>query len=144
MENQNKTEKPEEECESCPVCLEEYGKQNDGTFLLKDGLCNSNCKKTSKYCEDGFECKHFVCVKCCEQLYEKWYTDNYNPWNKIGKIPCPMCRVDWFNFLKSRSSSGAYEGYDDCIENPNPTEIETNIFDPTDYESEEEDNVNFE
>jgi hypothetical protein len=139
MENQKITKKPEEECESCPICLEEYGKKNDGTFLLKDGLCNSDCKKASKYCEGGFECKHFLCVKCCEQLFTKWYKEHYNPWNKVGKIPCPMCRVDWFYFLSSRCFSGAY---DDYIQNPSPTEIETNIVDLTDYESEEVYNIN--
>ena len=136
MENQNKTENPEEECESCPVCLEEYGKKNDGTFLLKDGLCNSNCKKWSKYVEK-FECKHFVCVKCCDQLFGKWYTEHYSMWNQIGKIPCPMCRVDWFYFLRRRGFSGAYDKY----YNPSPTEIETNIFDQTDYDSEEESDI---
>ena len=136
MENQNKTENPQEECESCPICLERYGKQDDGRFLLKDGLCNSNCRKASK-CWEKFECKHFVCVKCCEQMYENWYSED----RQSGNIACPMCRVNWYYFLKSRANSGAYEGYDDCILNPSPTEIETHIFDPTDYESEEESDI---
>lgn len=129
MENQNKTEKPEEECESCPVCLEEYGKQNDGTFLPKDGLCNSTWADVEE-----FECKHFVCVKCCSEMYCKWYDENNGEACRFGTIPCPLCRTNWYGFLKHRHR---YDDYDNAdYNNPTPSEIETKIFDQ--YEKDDE------
>ena len=54
--------------ENCPVCFETYGLQEDGSFLYKNGVSNSDLK--------GHNCK----LNCWDIMYEK---EIYN---------CPLCK----------------------------------------------------
>ena len=58
--------------ENCPVCFETYGLHEDGSFLYKDGVSNSDLK--------GHNCKHYLCINCWDIMYEK---EIYN---------CPLCK----------------------------------------------------
>jgi hypothetical protein len=64
--------------EECPICYEGYGEKPNGDFLCKDGKANS------PYAE---ECKHYICVKCCEEL------------SKAEHVKCPLCREDWTEWI---------------------------------------------
>jgi hypothetical protein len=69
---------PLDKDDSCPICYLEYGLQEDGTFLCKDGIDNSGYESS---------CKHYICVKCCWQL------------SRIEEVRCPLCREDWTEWI---------------------------------------------
>jgi hypothetical protein len=78
----------------CPICYIEYGKQEDGTFICKDGKCNS---------EEPTKCHHYCCVPCCQKIYNKLREDFKTPgWGKTGKFPeayCSICREEWTRWI---------------------------------------------
>lgn len=70
----------------CPICFKTYGYQYDDDdedeyFLCKDGKNNSDISEN---------CKHYICVECCEALSEQI------------EINCPLCREDWTDWIHSR------------------------------------------
>jgi hypothetical protein len=77
-----KNQKNEEIEKSCPICFEKYGQQEDGSFRCKDSIDNSNHENVSN-------CKHYICVPCCQTLYDR----------STGSIACPICRADWTEWI---------------------------------------------
>ena len=70
--------------EECPICYKQYGEQEDGSFLTKDGKKNSCCAE---------ECSHYICYECCWRLA------------KQDIVLCPLCREDWTDWIHSRYDS---------------------------------------
>ena len=75
-----------EQCDTCPICYNTYGFQEDGSFLCKDGIDNSGFA-------DETSCKHYICVQCCIQMCNG------------DKVRCPLCREDWTDWIHSHYSS---------------------------------------
>jgi len=111
-------------CEKeCPICYEIYGEQEDGNFLCKDGKCNSGYET---------ECKHYICVKCCKTLRNKFIEDedeDEEEEDEEKKVRCPLCREDWTDWIGSHYCTTDEE-----------TDYEN---DETDYET-DEDNFDYE
>lgn len=82
--------------EECPICYEKYGEQEDGNFLCKDGKCNSGCEN---------ECNHYICVKCCKTLRDKFIEDDEEEEDEEKKVRCPLCREDWTDWIESNYCS---------------------------------------
>ena len=73
----------------CCICYTTYGQQEDGSFICKDGKANSEFAET---------CNHYICVPCCQTLYNKVRADSKGgDWN--AKCACPMCREDWTEWI---------------------------------------------
>lgn len=70
--------------DTCCICYYNYGLQEDGSFLCKDGICNSEMYK-----HNPSLCTHYVCERCCLILIQ----------NTIVK--CPLCREDWTEWIHS-------------------------------------------
>ena len=83
--------------DSCPICYSEYGPQEDGTFLCKDGINNSDYEST---------CKHYICVECCDKMCRKAVYDR-------DEVQCPICRYDWTQWIIYRYKDDSYYNDDD-------------------------------
>ena len=85
----------------CPICYTNYGEQDDGTFLTKDGKDNSDYADV---------CNHYICYKCCWELSKK------------EDVKCPLCREDWTDWIHSH-----YYEEDDDEEDDEEDEEDDNI-----------------
>jgi hypothetical protein len=64
----------------CPICYE--------TETVFDGKCNS---------DEEDKCKHYICVDCCQQIYNK-LRKQFNT-DKNVEACCPLCRENWTLWL---------------------------------------------
>ena len=76
----------------CCLCYESYGNQPNGTWLCMDGIKNSFF---------DIQCNHWFCVKCIYKMKKQ-----PTPWL------CPLCRLDWTEFIESHYDSDESH-YDD-------------------------------
>lgn len=75
-----------EEDKSCPICFEEYSREN---FILKDGNLNHTFDSNSK-------CIHWFCVSCLENMF-------------LSRIfNCPICRDDITDLVYSHQKYHQY------------------------------------
>jgi len=74
-----------EEEKNCPICFEEYGEREDGTFLYQEGKDNSTFAD---------KCKHYFCDKCIKK-----FSKCDCGCGKIKKTGCPLCREDWTEYI---------------------------------------------
>ena len=68
---------------SCPICYLNYGEQEDGSFLCKDGIDNSDYESP---------CKHYICVTCCRKMCKVASEAK-------DEVRCPLCREDWTQWI---------------------------------------------
>jgi hypothetical protein len=80
------------EDDTCPICYNKYGIQEDGRFLTKDGKDNSDYKEV---------CNHYICFDCCYSL------------SKQSSVNCPLCREDWTEWIHSHYTDSDDETDDD-------------------------------
>ena len=85
----------------CPICFEEYGDKEDGSFLCKDGKDNSNFAEI---------CAHYFCVKCISKLRE---SNICACCGELCTTTCPICREDWTDYLSHRTFSEDDEDRED-------------------------------
>ena len=64
----------------CPLCYAAYGRQEDDTFLCRDGIDNSDFET---------DCTHYICTQCAQELAKR------------EEIRCPLCREDWTDWIHS-------------------------------------------
>lgn len=88
-------------CESkedntCRICFEKFGEQENGSFRCKDSIDNSNDENINN-------CKHYICVPCCQTLYD----------TSTGSIACPICRADWTKWITDRYADDDDDDDDD-------------------------------
>jgi hypothetical protein len=73
----------------CCICYTTFGQQEDGSFICKDGKDNSSFAET---------CKHYICVPCCQTLYNNIKQKVENE-NEDANCACPLCREDWTEWI---------------------------------------------
>jgi len=74
--------------DECPICYTKYGKQEDGSFLCRDSIENSDIPS---------DCTHYVCCSCAQTMYE--HLEEQYTLEVDGEAKCPLCRADWTHWL---------------------------------------------
>ena len=96
MSNQNSSKMSEMEC---PICYTDYMEQPEKL----DGKCKSKLEDFNET-----KCRHCVCIKCCQQLYNNLRKEWKNLRNieyarehgfSLCNAKCPLCREDWTLWL---------------------------------------------
>ena len=95
---------------NCPICLEEYSRDN---YILKDSNDNHEIES---------DCKHWFCIHCLKQLYtimkqKQCPTCKYNN-------PCPICRNDITELLFSYETSDSETSSCHCHQDEDEDEDE--------------------
>lgn len=85
--------------DACPICFRDYGFQPDGSFLVKDSPNRlANFHDGFKSNDECIKCNHWVCIDCVKEQF-----NNSRSQEQPTRICCPICRVDWTNFVYMRA-----------------------------------------